>query len=147
MWTIVSSVAGAVAAIAAMITVYQAKMVWQQERETKRPFFIIEKPGVKPLPTAPPYRIQITMENRGVHPASGLEGRILILRADLTSQPDFDFRFSVANAIPANSPTPWYNDSVNLPQNLPPQYVVLAIKYEDSILEKKFGQVFFMPQK
>ena len=84
------------------------------------------------------------MENRGIHPADDFEGRILILNADLSNKPDFDFKFSVANSIPSNSPTPWYNDSVHLPHNLPLQYVVLAIKYKDPILNKGFNQTFFM---
>ena len=33
-WAIVSAVAGMVAAIAAMITVYHSRVTWQQERES-----------------------------------------------------------------------------------------------------------------
>ncbi|SEH08109.1 hypothetical protein [Candidatus Venteria ishoeyi] len=143
-WVIVSALAGVITTVVAMVTVYLSRVSWEQERESKRPYIIIEKPGIKPLPDSPPFRMQITMENRGTHAASGLEGRILILNTNLSTQPDFDFRFSVANAIPPNSPTPWYKDGVHLPNILPAQYVILAIKYEDPILKKDFGQVFFM---
>jgi len=143
-WAVVSAVAGAIAALAAMFTVYHSHVFWQDERESKRPYFIIEKPGIKPLSKSPPFRIQINMENKGVHAAKDLEGKIFILKSDLSSKPEFTFSFSIANAIPSNSPTPWYNDSLILQKNLPPQYVVLAIKYWDEILNKSYNQIFFM---
>jgi hypothetical protein len=143
-WAAVSGIASAIAAIAAMFTVYHSRVSWENERESKRPYFIIEKPGIKPLEKSPPFRIQINMENKGTHAAKGLEGKIMILKADLSSQPEFVFNFSIANAIPSNSPTPWYNDTLILPKDLPPQFVVLAIKYTDEILDKSYNQVFYM---
>lgn len=143
-WAVVSGVASAIAALAAMVTVYHSRVSWQSERESKRPYFIIEKPGIKPLENSPSFRIQINMENKGVHAAKDLEGNILILKGDLTAQTEFDISFSVANAIPANSPTPYYNDSVLLQKDIPPQFVVLAIKYLDEILNKNYSQVFYM---
>lgn len=142
-WAIVAAISGAVAAIAASLTVYQAISASREDRESKRPYFTLSAPGIKPLPQSPPFRIQITMDNIGVHPASDLVGKILIIDRTLTSPPEFSFDFSVANEIPAETPTPWYND-VYLPQNVPPQYVVLAIKYRDPILKKFFTQIFYM---
>lgn len=143
-WTVLSSVSSFIAAIVVIIAVYNSRREWQVERESRRPFFIIEEPGIKTLPESPPYRMQITMENRGMHLASELEGMILILKADLTEQPDFDIRFSIANAIPSNTPTPWYDDNVQLPKNMPHMYIIFVIKYKDFILETDHHQTFFM---
>jgi len=144
MWEIISSLSGVVAAIVALITVYIAISSLQQENQYKRPYFIIEKPGIKPLSDSPPYRIQITLYNTGVHPAVDLVGTIKILNRTLNKKPDFDINFSVANEIPHNSPTPWYNDNVMLPNNINPQYIVLSIKYGDPILKESYSQNFFM---
>ena len=143
-WAIVGAVSTAIAAIAALLTVYLATTTWKEQIGSKRPYFTITEPGIKPLPQSPPYRIQITMENIGVHPAYDLFGKIYIIDENLKGRPQFTFDFSVANEIPAETPTPWYNDSLQLPTNVPPQYVVFAIKYWDPVVNKSFAQVFFM---
>ena len=143
-WAIVAAVSAAIAAIAASVTVYHATITWKEQIESNRPYFTIAKPGIKPLPQSPPYRIQITMENIGVRPAYDLFGKIYIINKNLKDGPQFTFDFSVANEISVKTPTPWYNDSLQLPTNVPPQYVVFAIKYRDPVVNKSFAQVFFM---
>lgn len=144
MWDIISTLSGLIAAIVALITVYIAISSLQKENQYKRPYFTIEKPGIKVLPGAPPYRMQITLYNTGVHPAIDLVGTIKILEYTLDKKPQFDFEFSVANDIPHDSPTPWYNDGVMLPNDLKKQYVVLNIEYGDPILKDSFSQSFYM---
>ncbi|CBE69247.1 MAG: hypothetical protein F9K13_06340 [Candidatus Methylomirabilis oxygeniifera] len=143
-WAIVSAVSGMVAALAATFTVYQAMTTTREDREAKRPYFTIEAPGIKPLPKSPPYRIQITMRNVGVHPATRLNGKILFVDANLATKPAYAFDFSVANDVPSGSPTPWYNDSLILPNDVPPMYVVLAASYSDTIIGKDYSQAFYM---
>jgi len=143
-WAIVAAISGAVAAIAALLTVYHARITWREQIESNRPYFTIMKPGIKPLPQSPPFRIQITMENIGVRPAYDLMGKIYIIDKNLKRGPQFIFEFSVANEIPTKTPTPWYNDSLLLPKNVSPQYVVFAIKYTDPVVKKSFAQAFFM---
>ena len=143
-WAIVSALSGAVAALAAMVTVYQAVTAARADREAKRPYFTIEAPGIKPLPSSPPYRIQITMQNVGAHPATALEGKISFVDAALAAKPAYTFDFSVANDVPSGSPTPWYNDSVMLPNNVPPMYVILAVSYRDDIIGRGYSQEFYM---
>jgi len=143
-WAIVGAISGAVAAIAALFTVYHARSSWKEQIESNRPYFTITEPGIKSLPQSPPYRIQITMENIGIRPAYDLIGKIFIIDKNLESEPRFTFDFSVANEIPPKTPTPWYNDTLRLPKNMPPQYIVFAIKYSDPVINKSFTQVFFM---
>ncbi|MCV2352431.1 hypothetical protein [Paucibacter sp. Y2R2-4] len=86
----------------------------------------------------------LPLSNAGVRPAMQLEGRIYMTPVDATAAPLLDHRFSVANPIPANSPTPWYNDSLVLPREAPPHFVLLGIEYVDPIADKRFRQAFFM---
>jgi hypothetical protein len=143
-WAIVSAVSGMVAALAATFTVYQAATAARKDREAKRPYFTIEAPGIKPLPSSPPYRIQITLQNVGAHPATALEGKVLFVDAALAAKPAHSFDFSVANDVPSGSPTPWYNDSLMLPDNVPPMYVILAVLYRDDIIGRTYSQAFYM---
>jgi hypothetical protein len=58
--------------------------------------------------------------------------------------PDSVVDLSISNEIPSNSPTPWYYDNLNLPENMPPKFIVVVIRYNDPILEKKFDQQYYM---
>jgi hypothetical protein len=143
-WAIVAAVSGAIAAIAAMLTIYQASSSSREERESRRPYFTLAAPGIKPLPQSPPYRIQITMENIGVHSANEIIGKIIIIDKSLSKPPETIFNLSIANDVPPKTPTPWYKDDLALPANVPPQYIVLGIKYIDPMLKKYFTQLFYM---
>lgn len=143
-WTVVSAVASSLAAIAALITVKLLINARKEELEVKRPYFTISKPGIKQLPNSPPYRIQITMENVGVHIAQNNKINIYFIDSALAREPDHSNEHSIANDIPPNSPTPWYVDTLLLPPNMPPKYIVVMIEYEDPILKKKYSQRFYM---
>ena len=84
------------------------------------------------------------MINIGIRPAYDLIGKIIIIDKELRDEPLATFDFSVANEIPTQTPTPWYTDGVQLPSDVSPQYIMLAIKYSDPILKQSFSQVFFM---
>ena len=143
-WTAIAAISAAISAYAAMRVVYHSRMTKKEELNAKRPYFILEAPGIKQLSNSPPYRIQITMKNIGGHVASDFTCRILIIKRELDGKPDFEFNFSVANAIPPNTPTPWYYDSLQLPMKLEPHYVILSIKYNNPILDNSHAQIYFM---
>lgn len=143
-WNILSTISGLIAAIVALITVSISISSLQEANQSKRPYFIIEKPGIKALPNSPPFRIQITLYNTGIHPAINTVGNIVFFNKSLDEEPQYNIVFSVANEIPNNSPTPWYTDSVFLPTNLSPQYIILKIDYGDPILEQLYSQTFYM---
>lgn len=144
MWTALSAVAAAVAAVAAMVTVFQAKVSRTEDLAAKRPYFTLVDPGIKSLPQSPLFRILLTMQNIGVHPASDLDGKILFVNSKFSKPPEPVFDFSVANDIPTQTPTPWYNDSLFLPPDAPVMYVVLTIRYCNPILQRDHSQAFFM---
>lgn len=143
-WTAVSAVAGAISAIAALFTVWNARKSAEEERKNKRAFFTISEPGIKPLPDSPPFRVQITLENTGVYSATDVKGKLLFVESDLSSDPDYSFDFSIGNVVDSKAPTPWYNDGLYLPNEAPPHFVVLGIRYLDVRLKEEFSQCFFM---
>lgn len=143
-WVVVTAISGATAAIAALFTIYHARKTWKEQIESNRPYFTIKAPGVKELPDSPLYRMQITLENVGIRPAFDLSGKIYIVDKNLNKKPDFTFDVSVANDIPPNTPTPWYNDTLQLPTNVPPKYIVFAFRYNDPIINEVFAQVYYM---
>ncbi|HAJ80472.1 MAG TPA: hypothetical protein DCO75_11955 [Fibrobacteres bacterium] len=144
-WNIVSSVSGAVAAIAALITIYFALSTINEEKYFKKPYFELEAPGIKiQNANSQSYRIQITMRNVGIHPANELTGKIIIIDGSLTLKPNYIFNFSISNDLPPNSPTPWCQDNVSLPININTQFIVVYIKYTDAIFNKEYSQSFYM---
>lgn len=116
----------------------------REANAAKRPYINVAAPGIKPLPKSPPYRIQINMENAGVNAAQNLEARLLMFDQSLKSPPIATIDIGVANDVPAKTPTPYYNDSVVLPQNQLPLFIVPALKYKDAITGKRYSQVWCM---
>ncbi len=140
-WSVVSVIAGAVAAVAALVAVRQTSESHREQLRSARPYFTVKDPGIKA--DSLPYRIQITMVNMGGRVASDLFGNIDMMDQDFKGRPASIGEFSVANEIPPNIPTPYYI-SVSLPVNMPPQYIVMHIRYKDPIVDTDFSQDFFM---
>ena len=137
---LISVVSGAIAALAALVAIFLTFRSQKLDREAKRPYFVIEAPGFKKIEQG--LRLQITFINKGIYPAKDFKGEIRIFKKDLTKEIKIDV--DVVNDIPANSPTPYYNDGVVLGPNMPLHFVYCHISYYDPILEKKFNQEFYM---
>jgi len=143
-WAAVSAVGGAVSALAALATIRQSSISSREARDAQRPYFLLEGPGIKHLPQSPPFRVILPVRNIGVRPATQFEGRIYIVPILQGVPPAMDLRFSVANPIPQNSPTPWYNDTLVLPDQCPPHFVFLGIEYIDPLSGRHYHQSFYM---
>ena len=137
---IISVVSGAIAALAAMIAIIITYRSNKQERESKRPYFTLEAPGFKQIGTT--LRLQITFINCGNHPANKFKGEIIIFQEDLMNGNKIEI--DVVNDIPANSPTPYYNDSIGLSANMPKHFIYCEVSYLDPILLKEYRQKFYM---
>jgi hypothetical protein len=143
-WSAVSAVGGAASAAAALATIWQSRLASKEAREAQRPYFLLEGPGIKALPQSPPFRVMLPLRNSGLRPATMFEGRIYIATVLPGGKPVLDIRFSVANPIPPSSPTPWYNDTLVLPPQLPPHFVFLGIEYADPLSNQRYTQPFYM---
>jgi hypothetical protein len=106
--------------------------------------FELRAPGFKQLPNSPPFRLMIPMINTGDRSAFDLEYRILII-GQTNNIVSADLSGSVGGEIPPNSPTPYWNDSVFLPVNQPPQYIILRLRYKETEGSKTIKtQVIYM---
>ncbi len=143
-WAAISAIGGAVSALAALATIWQSRQAAKEATESQRPYFVLEAPGIKQLPNSPPFRVQLTLQNAGGRVATSLEGRIFLIANQPNAQPALDLPFSVASELPPHSPTPWYNDTLQLPAQLPQHYVILGITYSDPVFEKQYKQLFCM---
>ena len=143
-WAAIAASGGAISAIAALCAIWQSRMSARDAREAQRPYFLLEAPGIKPLPNAPPFRVMITLKNSGARPATLLEGRIFMVPVSTGATSTLDTTFSVGNPVPANSPTPWYYDSLVLPTQCSPHYILLGIEYVDPLPSRRYRQAFFM---
>ena len=101
-WAVIS----AIAAVAALFAVYQARVASHEQILANRPDFTLLQPGIKPLPNSPPFRIQITMENMGGRPAAEMSGELLIADQALDAEPVLRTEFTVGNEILPKTPTP-----------------------------------------
>lgn len=101
----------------------------------------IENPGIKELPGNQFWRLQITMLNKGGRPISDLYGEIYIIDRNLKNKPQIT-NFSVANQVYPNTPTPYYNDQIQLYENMEPIFILLKINYKDYFIPH--SRIFFM---
>ncbi|MFC1485929.1 hypothetical protein ACFL55_02765 [Candidatus Latescibacterota bacterium] len=142
--TVIIALSCAVASIAALFVVINTRALWREQIESNRPYLAIIGSGIAQLPESTQYRIHITIQNVGVRPAYDLYGKIFLIETDLESEPTNIFDLSISNEIPANVPNLWYNDTLRLSADIPPQYIIAAIEYSDPVLKKSFSQTFYM---
>lgn len=142
-WIWTSAPWTAFSAVVALISVFVVRGSIRDRIASERPYLILEQPGIKALPDSPPYRVRITLINQGVRPALDLVGRLFFIQQDFEGRP-MQLSFSIANAIPSKSPTPYYNDSLQLGNEVPPMYIVLSVKYRDPLTNGSYPQQFFM---
>jgi len=57
-WTVVSAIAAMIAALAAMVAIWQTKATRIQELMARDPYITVTDAGIKVLPESPPYRIE-----------------------------------------------------------------------------------------
>lgn len=137
---IISVVSGAIAALAAMIAVILTFLSNKQERKSKRPYFTLKEPGFKRIDNGS--RLQVTFINCGMHPAKQFKGELKFIEENF--QNENNIKIDVVNDIPADLPTPYYDDNIVLEKNMPVHFIYCKISYEDPILHKDFEQEFFM---
>lgn len=145
---IIASLATAVLAITALITVYITISSWKDEREANRPYFTF-KESPKIVFDDENLEFEIKFTNVGKHPAVNLWSKSLVFNEKLNEKPIAVDEYALVNDIPQNaSPTLLIGlESLNAKAKLgdiSPHFIVIMLRYEDPIIDKKFEQTLYL---
>lgn len=146
--SIIATVATAVLAITALITVYITVSAWGEEREANRPYFTFQE-SPKVVASDTPLDFEIRFTNVGKHPAINLWSKSVVFNSDLQSQPIAVDEYALVNDIPQNASATLLISLEKLEKeakagNVPPHFVVIVLRYEDPIIDKYFEQIIYI---
>ena len=145
--SIIGTLATAVLAITALITVYITISAWREEREANRPYFTFRESPVVTMGEELDFEIRFT--NVGEHPAINLWSKSVVFNSDLSSQPIAVDEYALVNDIPQNASATLLITLEKLKNeaeagNVPPHFVVIVLRYEDPIIDKDFEQIIYI---
>lgn len=147
---IISLGAAVVASLAAAFTVYQASSSYRLQMEASRPYFMSFLQGFKSddaspsLPTPPPLQFTISLKNIGLRPAQHLRQSILSTDISLKGEKRQIDNFGPYNEIAPSELFTSFPDTTMIlkKDDVPAQYFVIAIRYEDPMTEVPYYQTF-----
>ncbi|KUO62783.1 MAG: hypothetical protein APF84_03815 [Gracilibacter sp. BRH_c7a] len=145
--SIIATVATAVLAITALITVYITVSAWREEREANRPYFTFQESPKVVAGDSLDFEIRFT--NVGEHPAINLWSKSVVFNSDLSSQPIAVDEYALVNDIPQNASATLLITLEKLEEqaktgNIPPHFAVIVLRYEDPIIDKYFEQIIYI---
>ncbi len=145
--SMIATVATAVLAVTALITVYITVTAWKEEREANRPYFTFQDSPQVVNHESPEFEIKFT--NVGEHPAVSLWSKSVVVNADLQDKPIAMDEYALVNDIPKNASATLLIGLDALQKqtaqgNVPPYFLVIMLRYEDPIIDEKFEQVLYI---
>lgn len=145
--SMIATIATAVLAITALITVYITISAWREEREANRPYFTFKESPKVVINQSPEFEIKFT--NVGEHPAVGLWSKSLVFSSDLKEKPIAHDEYALVNDIPKNASATLLIGLDRLQKqtqdgNVEPYFIVIVLRYEDPIIDKKFEQTLYI---
>ena len=144
---LIVTLSSAVFALTALITVYITVTSWQEEREAVRPYMTLkESPAVS---VQEELTFEFKFQNVGTHPALNLTSQTAVFAQDLTKLPIHVDKYAVVNDIPQNTATSLLiridPKELNPKQaNISPYFIVVALRYDDPIINKTYHQAIFL---
>ncbi len=145
--SLIATVATAVLAITALITVYITISAWREEREANRPYFTFKESPQVVVNQSPEFEIKFT--NVGEHPAVGLWSKSLVFNANLKEKPIAEDEYALVNDIPKNASATLLIGLERLKkltkeETVDPHFIVIVLRYDDPIIDKKFEQTLYI---
>ncbi|NLO98533.1 MAG: hypothetical protein GX091_10800 [Peptococcaceae bacterium] len=145
--TMIATMATAVLAITALITVYITISAWKEEREENRPYFTFQDSPQVVNHESPEFEIKFT--NVGEHPAVNLWSKSIVINADLKSKPLAMDEYALVNDIPKNASATLLIELDSLKKQtvqgtVPPIFIVIVLRYEDPIIDRQFEQILYI---
>lgn len=145
--SIISTIATAVLALTALITVYLTVAAWKAQQETARPYFILTESPKIGLGEELGFELKFT--NVGMHPAVNLSSETIVFDDRLTGKPIHHDESAIVNEIPKDSSSSLVmtipGEEIYPKQfNINAHYVVVDLQYDDPILKKSYSQTIYM---
>ncbi|MFZ3129906.1 MAG: hypothetical protein WA125_02090 [Desulfosporosinus sp.] len=145
--SIISTIATAVLALTALITVYLTVAAWKAQQETARPYFILTESPKIDLGDELGFELKFT--NVGMHPAVNLSSETIVFDDRLTGKPIHHDESAIVNEIPKDSSSSLVmtipGEEIYPKQfNINAHYVVVDLQYDDPILKKSYSQTIYM---
>lgn len=145
--SLIATVATAVLAITALITVYITVSAWREEREANRPYFTFRESPSVVLDESLDFEIRFT--NVGEHPAINLWSKSVVFNSDFLSEPIAVDEYALVNDIPQNASATLLITLEKLENDaklgkVPPHFAVIVLRYEDPIIDKYFEQIIYI---
>lgn len=145
--SIIATIATAVLAITALITVYITISAWKEEQEANRPYFTFGESPEVVFNETPQFEIKFT--NVGEHPAVSLWSKSIVFSSQLDSKPIAVDEYALVNDIPKNASATLLIGLEALEEQTKegevlPHFIVIVLRYEDPIIHKKFEQTLYL---
>lgn len=145
--TMIATIATAVLAITALITVYITISAWREEREANRPYFTFKESPQVVITDIPQFEIKFT--NVGEHPAVDLWSKSIVVHSDLQADPIAVDEYALVNDIPKNASATLLIELDRLRSemdrgSIAPHFFVIALRYADPIIDKQFEQTLYI---
>lgn len=142
LWAAVSALAGAVSTIAALLTIWQARLAQKSERDSRRAYIRVvsedmefSEDGAVSLP--------LEVSNIGGHPAIGICAKLLIVDPLVEGSELLNMDVVSANELVQGGTLKCEFKGPIPAKDTPRQLVLFAIGYKDSALNRDFEQFFF----
>lgn len=145
--SIIATIATAILAITALVTVYITVSAWREEREANRPYFTFkDSPNVIFRETLD---FEIRFTNVGEHPAVNLWSKSVVINENLQDNPVAVDEYALVNDIPQNASATLLISLNKLEKdvksgNVDPHNIVIVLRYEDPIIDKNFEQTIYI---
>ena len=144
---IIATLATAVLALTALITVYLTVSAWKAQQETERPYFVLKESPKVDLGNELSFELKFT--NVGMHPANDLSSETIVFDDRLNGKPIHHDETAIVNEIPKDSSSSLVmtipSEEIYPKQfNINAHYIVVDLQYADPILSKSYNQTIFM---
>jgi len=145
--SMIATIATAILAITALITVYITISAWREEREANRPYFTFKESPQVVNNESPEFEIKFN--NVGEHPAVNLWSKSVVFNSDLKSKPIAVDEYALVNDIPKNASATLLIGLEALKNEtsagtVSPYFIVIVLRYEDPIIDEKFEQTLYI---
>jgi len=142
-WTVVAAIASSIAAIAALLAIFQTSSILKSERDFRRPYLKIYEATMQQVDKENTFTFKVALENIGIDPLRDPQMKLLVKNISLDKDL-FGVFYSFADEVPPGGTLFFVRQDIKsseITDNA--YYVILAIRYKDPILKKDFAQIIF----